>query len=291
MTPLTVVVATRDRPDRLRRCLASLADDLGDADEVVVVDSASRGREAVADVVAGAPRAVRVVRAPRPGTSLARNLGGRAARHPWVAFVDDDVTVLSGWADALRATIERASPDFVTGRIDVPDDQRGAPEPNPSMTAPEPFRIDRWRRGLLGAGANLAVRVDALGAVGGFDERLGPGTRLRAGEDHELMDRLLQRGYVGAYTPAARVDHDQWRSRRESLVVHWRIGLGGGARLTRLARHDRERLPRVARELLVDDIAAAVAGSLRAGYRTGTVFALLRLAGLVAGIVATAARG
>jgi GT2 family glycosyltransferase len=278
--PLSVVIATRDRPEALARCLATLLPELASDDEVIVVDSASA-------VPPATPVGVRRLRAPRPGTSLARNLGWRAARHEVVAFLDDDVEVAAGWSDALAGAFATAGATaFVTGRIGVPARQAGVAEPTPLVIAPHPFPIERRRRGLLGAGANLAVRRDALAAVGGFDDRFGPGAWIPAGEDHELLDRLLAAGFTGRHEPAAAVDHDQWRTRRQALVQHWRMGVGGGARLARLLRHDVARAPMVARELFVDDAAAAVAGSLRAGYRTGTVLALLRLAGLLAGLVA-----
>ena len=288
--PLSVVVATRDRPAALRRCLAALAAEIQDGDEVVVVDSASLDRVAVAEVVDQASIGAvtpALIRAPRPGASLARNLGWQAARHRVVAFVDDDVEVMPGWAASLAEVFADPDVSFATGWIGVPDAQADVSEPNPLMIAPMPFRIDHDRRGLLGASANFAATVEALKDVGGFDERVGPGTWIAAGEDHELFDRLVAAGWCGAYTPDAKVEHDQSRTRRESFALHWRIGKGAGMRLARLARHDRRRLPFVARELLLDDIAAALARSIREGYQTGTVFALLRLAGLVTGFVAT----
>jgi len=283
--PISVVVATRDRPEHLARCLRALAREVGAADEVIVVDSASRDGTAVREVAAAAPQGIRCryLRAPRPGTSLARNLGWAAAATSAVAFVDDDVEVLAGWAEEIAGAFADPAVAFVTGWIGVPPHQADVAEPNPLMVAPTPFHIDRHRRGLLGASANFAARCDALAAVGGFDERLGPGTWISAGEDHELFDRLLAAGYTGCYRPSARVEHDQWRTRRESFGLHWRIGKGAGARLARLAHRDPSRFAAVSRELLVDDIAHALVGSVRAGYQTGTVFALLRLAGLLVG--------
>ncbi|MDP9181294.1 MAG: glycosyltransferase, partial [Actinomycetota bacterium] len=77
MTPLSrpavsVVVPTRDRPGFLRSCLAAITPLLGPGDELVVVDSASADRAAVAAEVT--PPAV-LVRVERPGASRARNAG------------------------------------------------------------------------------------------------------------------------------------------------------------------------------------------------------------------------
>ena len=44
-----------------------------------------------------------------------------------------------------------------------------------------------WAAGRFGAGANMAFRIDAARALGGFDEYLGPGTKAKGGEDIDLF--------------------------------------------------------------------------------------------------------
>jgi GT2 family glycosyltransferase len=65
--------------------------------------------------------------------------------------------------------------------------------------------------------------------VGVFDERLGPGTEFPAAEDNDLCFRLLERGYCIHYIPDAIVYHRAWRSKRESVSLEWRYGVGRGA--------------------------------------------------------------
>lgn len=286
--PLSVVVPTRDRPHQLRRCLAALASTVAAPDEIVVVDSASRDPEPVAAAVAdlsGSPAPVRLVRLPRPGASLARNAGWRAARHDLIAFVDDDTEVLPGWVDAMVAALQRPGAEFVTGWIGVPEHQAGVASPNPVMLVDEPFTIDRDWPGPLGASANLGVRRGTLASAGGFDERLGPGTRLRAGEDQELIDRWVIAGRTGHYRPEVRVVHDQWRTRAEKIRLEWSYGIGLGARLARLARSDRQRARAVQRLVIVDDGVMAFRRALADGYQTGALMVALRLLGLAWGRV------
>ena len=281
--PLSVVIATRDRPEHLRRCLALLAGVVGPDDEVVVVDSASTsaepGRVATA---AGA----RVVRADRPGTSLARNLGWRAAAHELIAFIDDDVFVDEGWADAMARALGADERAWVTGWIGVPEDQLHIPEPNPTMLVEHPMTLDADRRGTLGASANMGAKRRLLEEVGGFDERFGPGTWVSAAEDVELFDRFLLAGHDGYYDPAVRVYHDQWRTRRQAVSLHWRYGKGMGARLARLVRHDAARARRGAYEFLGPDGVFAAGRCLRVRYEMGAVYAMLRVTGAVAGFLA-----
>jgi GT2 family glycosyltransferase len=88
--------------------------------------------------------------------------------------------------------------------------------------------------------------------VGGFDERLGPGTAFPAAEDNDLGFRLLEAGYRIAYVPEAVVYHRAWRSRRESLALRGRYGRGQGAFYAKHLRlRDRHMLRRMAKDLVV----------------------------------------
>jgi glycosyltransferase involved in cell wall biosynthesis len=275
--PLSVVIPTRERPTWLRACLDALQPLLLDTDEVVVVDSASP-TAATADVARAA--GVRLVVAERPGASLARNLGWQAASHELVAFIDDDVTPLEGWPEAVVGALTRPGTGWTTGWIGVAPDQLHLPEPTPTMLSVEPRVLDRNSPGALGASANCGFHRSVLVDSGGFSERFGPGTWVAAAEDQELFDRLVGAGVLGYYEPAARVYHDQWRTRRQALRLHWNYGKGMGARLARLWRSDRKVARRVTREAVVTDALTSMVRALRAGYQTGAVFAGLRLLGM-----------
>jgi hypothetical protein len=66
---------------------------------------------------------------------------------------------------------------------------------------------------------------------------MGPGMRsFPSGEDLELLDRVLERGWTGRYVPAARVEHEQWRSRGERRRLEYAYGKGMGARVAAAVR-------------------------------------------------------
>jgi glycosyltransferase involved in cell wall biosynthesis len=274
---LTVVVPTRDRPNHLTACLDALRADLDPGDEVIVVDSCS----AVPTTMPG----TRVLRCDRPGASLARNTGWRAATHALIAFVDDDVRVLPGWSDALVSALSE-DVTFVTGGVGVPAGQEGRERPVAVTTLPTRTVLTADTRGTIGASANLGVRRTSLEAVGGFDERLGPGTWTRAAEDLELLDRLLALG-PGLFEPAAAAVHEQWRSRRELVRLDLGYGTGLGARLWLLGRGRR-------RPVFADAVWQGTVRTglrdLRAGYRFGVLTAGARLLGVVTGFARAAAR-
>jgi len=234
--PLSVVVPTRNRPEMLRRALDSVRAALGPDDELVVVDSASDDPDATEAVAR--EMGARVVRCTRPGETVARNAGWRAAQHELVAYCDDDVWVDRGWADAFARAIARDERTaFVTGRVDVPPGQEVVGLAVSILDRPDPMTYDATTAGLLGHAASMVVRRDAVAAVGGFDELLGAGATFEAGPEGDLFDRLFAAGWLGAYAPDARAWHDQWRRRLRVIIrLDYGYGKGSGARLSKLLR-------------------------------------------------------
>jgi glycosyltransferase involved in cell wall biosynthesis len=243
---LTVVIPTRDRPEWLARCLAALQPQATSLGEVIVVDSASRSPkvEQVARTFGA-----RYLREDVKGASRARNRGWREATTPYVVFLDDDLLVQTGWADALAAAASGGEVAFVTGRVALPG---GAVDPTgfALIDHGEPRRLDAQTRGVIGGTANLLVSRAALAAVGGFDERLGPGRWLAAGEDLDLLDRLVETGHCGWYEPAAVVECEQWREGAARAKLAWGYGKGMGARFAAMARRSPGRALRRWNELL-----------------------------------------
>jgi histidinol-phosphate phosphatase family protein len=128
---------------------------------------------------------LRVIGGPGRGPAAARNVGWRAARAAWVAFLDDDVVVASDWLDALARDLGALEPTVAgsQGRIVVP--------------LPADRRPTDWERNVAGlerakwATADLAYRRRVLEEVGGFDERFPRAYR----EDADLGLRVVDAGY------------------------------------------------------------------------------------------------
>jgi glycosyltransferase involved in cell wall biosynthesis len=260
---VAVVVATRDRPELLDAALTALAAVLRPEDELLVVDSGSTG-PGTARLCAS--RGVRLLALAEPGTSRARNAGLVATAAGLVAFTDDDCLPQPGWTAALAGAFADPAVGVVTGRV-------LADRPVPAPVSLEESTVPRTFDQPVGHGANCCFRREALLAVGGFDERLGPGAPGRAGEDADAFRRVLAAGWVGRYEPSAVVVHRQWRGRGASVRRSFSYGMGqvaaGGGWRTAVWR----------------DALVPAGRDARDGYATGAVVGLVRAAGAVRGLV------
>ncbi len=100
---ISVVIPTRNRADRLRRALQSLAAQQRSPDQVVVIDNASTDETpSVARSFADA-LPLDVTREETVGIPQARNTGVARCTGDIVAFLDDDCEAEPGWLAALEA--------------------------------------------------------------------------------------------------------------------------------------------------------------------------------------------
>jgi GT2 family glycosyltransferase len=294
---VTVGVCTRNRPERLARCLASVADAIAVAgDEVaaimLVVDNASpddRTRE-----VALAAGAV-VGREPVPGLDIARNRAVSMTTTDVLAFVDDDVVVDPTWLRTLARTFA-AHPDAaaVTGGVLAL-----------VVDTPARFEFERcggffkgWTAGpldaanrddlpynpSLGVGCNMAFRRRALDEIGPFDEALDTGPPLPGGGDLDALSRVAMVAKI-VYEPSALVRHEHRATMADLRDQYRSWGLSWGAMLHkwyRRAPSDRALIRRAAvrsmRHYLHDLLLPTEPGRRRRTH------ASLMLAGFVIGV-------
>lgn len=217
---VTVVVPTLGRP--------SLTDLLGSLAagrpcplplEILVVDDRPERRVPL-PVPPGVEVTVALGRA--AGPAAARNLGWRAARHEWVAFLDDDVLPDPDWLERLAADLI-SSDEHVGGvqgrlRVPLPPDRR-------------PTDWERVTAGLADGAwitADMAYRRAALARAGGFDERLPRAFR----EDAELAHRIRRDGW--ALRRGDRRATHPVRPERPWVSVHTQRGNADDALLRRL---------------------------------------------------------
>lgn len=260
---LTVAICTKDRPEPLARCLASLerlrGASLNSAFEVLVVDNAAsdaRTRDLVA-TFAG----VRYAAEPRPGLDFARNRAVEDARGDLLAFLDDDVVVDAGWLDGLKtAWASCPGAGGFTGQVlpyelETPAQilfeqgggfRRGFDRVHFGPPTPDDA-IYPCGAGVFGTGANMAFRRDVLQALGGFDEALDTGKPLPGGGDHDIFYRVVRAGHPFVYEPTYLVFHQHRRELEALRRQYWSWGAAVMAFVVKHYRGDRPQRPRLRR--------------------------------------------
>lgn len=235
----SVVICTRDRTDDLRRCLESLRQIDMARGEIIVVDNAPSD-DATARLVADYP--VRYVREDRVGLNWARSRGAQAATGQIVIFTDDDVVVDRQWVAALLEPFAHPRVAAVTGltlplELETPAQElfeqyggfgRGFVRRTFDYTTIPPAAA-----GMVGAGANMALRRELVTSMRLFDAELDCGTVTRTGGDAYAFYQLLAAGYQIIYSPHALTWH---RHRRDYAALRRTLAgysVGGFAFLTR----------------------------------------------------------
>jgi GT2 family glycosyltransferase len=268
---LTVVIATRDRPDTLVRCVEGILAGVPAPASIVIVDSApsdDRTARAVADRWSGDPR-VRYLLEPNPGLGRAHDVALPLVGTELVAFTDDDVVVDPGWVGALVDAFA-SGPDVtcVTGLI-APLELRTREQWWVELGSGFGKGFERRARslartldesalfpydaGTLGSGANMAFRTEALRAIGGFDRSLGTGTGSLGGDDLAALHAVVVAGGTLLYEPGAIVFHRH----HADLAALERQAYGYGAGLTAYLAAAVARRPRSLLEIAQRSVSGA----------------------------------
>jgi cellulose synthase/poly-beta-1,6-N-acetylglucosamine synthase-like glycosyltransferase len=209
LTGITVVVPVLNGGEVLAHTLMAIAAQAGGPRqvEIIVVDDGSRDQSR--DVVSMVARhtSVRVLDGPRRGAAAAVNCGIRAASHPVIAQIDQDVVIEPGWLDRVAELFLDPRVGAVQGRYTShPRDSFFARV----MALDLEQRYDRLASHVDHVcTGNTAYRASALAEIGLLNERLG------YGYDNDLSYRLGAAGYRLLFCREARSRH------------RWREGLAG----------------------------------------------------------------
>lgn len=269
---VSVVICTNGQSSYLYESLTSLAanhpvDNNGEplSMEIIMVDNSLTGDLATrADLQHFAetePR-FRIVRAPIPGLSRARNVGIEAAQGELIAFTDDDAIVDKQWIQELLTGFEDPRVFCVTGRTTAYDLSKEVYRLFEELVSFDKGPVGRrWSldsantpplyplpAGSLGAGNNMAFRASAFDQLGGFAEELGAGRPTRGGEDLDMFRRVVLSGNDLVYRPEAVVKHRHRDSFDGLRRQFYGYGLGMTASLTRAILDDPTVLGRMAAE-------------------------------------------
>ena len=259
--PVSIVIATCDRPTSLQQCLTSLlAQRTRRSVQILVIDNrpnSGKTEPIVNQFDVNLPFTLTYITEPRPGGSFARNAGFRASTGEIIITVDDDVTLPPEWLERLLAPFVRSNVSVVTGNLlpgelDTRSQQifenyangglgRGFQsfERGKTWFNQQWLAVPTWE---LGATANAAFRSEIFHheQVGLMDEVLGPGMPSGAGEDLYFFYRILKANYHLVYEPQAWGWHQHRRTMAKLKKQLFNYSKGNIAYHATVLIHDRD---------------------------------------------------
>lgn len=231
-TGLSVIVCTHNRATLTIECVESLLNcPQARSLDIIVVDNASSPEHHALLASRLTSPLVRFVKEPRPGVSLARNLGASLANHEWLAYLDDDALPFPDWAARALELAKCTGPTVgLIGGAVLPR----WPNTNTADTI-NPDRLGlRWRnllslvdseRKARGSrvpevvACNMLVRRSVLERVGLFPVELGRTPKsLLGGEEIIVARRVVACDFAVQFDEKLRVYH---QIHPERLGTRW----------------------------------------------------------------------
>lgn len=203
-TDITVVIPVRGLIE------PGLLDGIGEVSHIIVVDDGSPEPVVVPKHTKHGASVSCLRRDTNGGPAAARNSGLAAVTTSLVAFLDADCLPRPGWVLPLLTQFGDPAVAIVAPRIIAAEPLSTPDHPvlaryervNASLDrGPERGRVRARTRLSFVPSAALVCRVNALRAVGGFDETM------RVGEDVDLVWRLDEAGHTVRYEPSVTVGH------------------------------------------------------------------------------------
>jgi GT2 family glycosyltransferase len=236
-----IVIATRGRGDlidgtieSLRRCAHT------DFTLWIVDQSDDDATQRAVERHSAIDARVKYLYSAQRGISVSRNIGVAAGHALHLLFTDDDCVVEPDWIDVMVSELKRDDTWAVFGKV-IPDENYHPPIaahvtpvdhsiPMALKDSPDRKVYEGSRRNLgFGHGASFGMRRDRFEQLGGYDELLGVGGKLRSWNDRDIGYRILKRGGRIVYTPAAVMYHLHWRGWEETRRTYRNYATGCGA--------------------------------------------------------------
>ena len=217
LTSIAIIIATKNRPVEIERCLASMHTQTHPPAEVLVIDQSARPYS-----LRAFPQLRHVYEPRLSGAAAARNFGAQLSTADILLFIDDDVELLPGTLAALARAFD-AAPDAIGMQCldELSHGDRGRlAEALEFLFDRGPFmRHPYWRDG-------VEYRTWLSGYAMAFRSRLFDKERLddsllgySYGEDWEFSQRARRYGTLRIASGAGVLHHESSTNREQQSVM------------------------------------------------------------------------
>lgn len=222
---VSVIIPTCNRPDMLRRTLASLVKQTASQNcfEVIVVDNGtSEETDKLVCLFQSSIANLRYVVEPSPGLHCARHYGLREATTEILIYVDDDIEAFPTWLEGIIETFKNHPEAVLVGGKSLPLFENAPPAWLESLWEQNEYgRVHGWLSLVdMGEqirpipaeyvyGCNFSIRRAVLQSCGGFHPDSMPWSlkHLRGDGETHVSNWISDHGLVAYYNPLASVYH------------------------------------------------------------------------------------
>ena len=235
---MTVIVCTRDRPQRVTATIRSIVAGSWQDFELLILDQ-SEGQDTSDTVMAaaGGDQRIHYHRVSTGGKTCALNRGLQLAQSSLLAFTDDDCLPSPDWIHSIVTAFESdVRLMLLVGAVTAgPHDatQGFVPTFDPTRRL---CGLPLILNGQAPMGANMAMRAALHRQIGGFDEYLGVGAPLRSGYDVEYCYRTFRLRRRVCADPNVSVIHNGFRSWSDGSRLAQGYAIGTAAAYTKFVR-------------------------------------------------------
>ncbi|ARN71583.1 hypothetical protein BST91_07980 [Nonlabens tegetincola] len=208
---ITIAICTYNRCSYLKKCLQSLLPQVNDERvEVLVVDNNST--DITLKLVSFFKERysfLKYVHEPIQGLSKARNTAFKSSKSLWIAYLDDDGIPHSDYVARLLYGVQNFDFDCYGGTYYAYYEIKKPKWLSNKFGSKPPLRKDVGliQRSELSGGI-FVIKKNVLNSLEGFNPNYGMnGLKMGYGEENELQNRLLSKGYKLGYDPFLKMDH------------------------------------------------------------------------------------
>lgn len=215
---ISVIVCTRNRGASVAPTIQSILGNTHHSFEVILIDQSTDNATSTAIEPFLQDHRLKFIRSQTTGKGLACNIGWQTARGEIIALTDDDCVVPPDWLLYIERAFARNSQIGLVFCSVLPAEHDTSQGYIPSFPIQKERTIyalrEYWAR-RIGLGAGMAIRKSVLEAIGGFDCHLGPGSKFRSGDDHDIAIRTILQGFWIYELQDTAVIHYGFRSMHE----------------------------------------------------------------------------
>ncbi len=189
---ISIVISTRGKSwEILSKTLDSIISSTFRDYEIVLVDQ--NNNDEIKKKISGSPIYKDIIYIPsdEEGLSRGRNKGFRHSKGKWLIFFDDDAILPEDAFQSIAQTLTGTKDDPRIFYGNVLTLETGQPYIKRTVLTGEKVNLLSFD---TVCSISLIFSRGALQSVGGFDEELGAGTKLGAGEETDIVFRAMRKG-------------------------------------------------------------------------------------------------